>query len=128
MDNTPKYISVDTMRAGPELDALAAEMNMGWTRPEDPSHYPSTMIDPQGNHTPVPPYSRDLALAMTLIENWHGMLDMARSPTGTWCVRLLDREVIAMSYAQTLPLAICRAALKSVLPVPEVDWSDDDED
>ena len=32
MDNTPKYISVDSMPAGPELEALAAEMNMGWSK------------------------------------------------------------------------------------------------
>ncbi len=128
MDNTPKYISVDTMAAGPELDALAAEMNMGWSKPESPMHYPLMMIDPQGQSNNVPQFSRDLALAMKLIENWEGMLDMTRSPAGTWNVRLLDKQVIAMAYAQTLPLAICRAALKSVLPVPEVDWSEDDED
>ena len=128
MDNTPKYISVDTMPAGPELDALAAEWNMGWSKPENLTYYPLAMIDPRGQLNDVPPYSRDIALALTLVEDWKGMLDMARSPTGNWNVRLLDGQVIAMAYARTLPLAICRAALKSVLPVPEVDWSDDDED
>jgi Phage ABA sandwich domain len=128
LDNTPKYISVDTMAAGPELEALAAEMNMGWSKPEDLTHYPSMMIDPQGQYNSVPQYSRDMTLAMQLIEKWEGTLEMARSRTGNWHVRLIDGEVVALAYARTLPHAICRAALKSVLPVPEVEYSEDDED
>ena len=128
MDNTPKYISVDTMAAGPELEALAAEMNMGWSKPENLTHYPSMMIDPQGQCNSVPQYSRDIALAMQLIEKWDGLLEMARSPSGNWNVRLIDRELVALAYARTLPHAICRAALKAVLPVPEVEYSEGDED
>ncbi|HEX9988461.1 MAG TPA: hypothetical protein VGE45_08295 [Chloroflexia bacterium] len=128
MDNTPKYISVDTMGAGPELEALVAEMNMGWRKPDSLMYYPLMMNDPQGNCTNVPEFSRDLTVAMQLIDKWEGMLDMTRSRSGNWCVRLVDGEVVAMAYARILPLAICRAALKAVLPVPEVEYSEDDED
>ena len=128
MDNTPKYISVDTMPAGSELDALAAEMNMGWSKPENLAHYPSIMIDPQGQSNSVPQYSRDLALAIQLIEKWDGLLEIARSRSGNWNVRLIDGELVALAYARTLPHAICRAALKAVLPVPEVEYSEGDED
>ena len=128
MDNTPKYISVDTMPAEPELEALAAEMNMAWRKPEDLTHYPSMMIDPQGQCNSVPQYSRDIVLAMQLIEKWEGLLEIARSRTGNWNVRLIDGELMALVYARTLPHAICRAALKAVLPVPEVEYSEGDED
>ena len=72
--------------------------------------------------------STDIATAMTLADRWEGALDMTRSRSGNWSVRLMDGEVVAMAYSRTLPLAICRAALKAVLPVPEVEYSDDDED
>jgi hypothetical protein len=116
MDSTPVYISVDTMAAGPELDALAAEWVMGWRDGTE-----VTRLDEWHPST-------DIVVAMTLVDKWEGALDMARSQTGNWNVRLLDGEVVAMAYARTLPHAICRAALKAALPVPEVDYSDDDED
>jgi hypothetical protein len=116
VDATPTYISVDTMEAGPELDALVAEWVMGW--------HNGTAIIPVDQWHP----STDISAAMILADKWEGALDMTRARSGNWSVRLMDGEVVAMAYARTLPLAICRAALKAVLPVPEVVYSEDDED
>ena len=116
MDATPAYISVDTMEAGPALDALVEEWVMGGR-----NGTAITRVD----QWPPPP---DIAAAIILADRWEGALDMTRSRSGNWSVRLMDGEVVAMAYGRTLPLAICRAALKAVLPVPEVVYSEDDED
>ncbi len=128
MDATPIYISVDTMEAGPELDALVAEWVMGWRSSANGSKASHDTDNPTTARRDQWHPSTDIAAAMTLDDKWEGAMDMTRARSGNWSVRLMDGQVVAMAYGRTLPLAICRAALKAVLPVPEVVYSEDDED
>jgi hypothetical protein len=122
--------SIDTMPAGPELDALVAETVMGWPLFRGPSNVlPCVEHDGNGLRVYGPGAdvfcpSTSIAAAWLVVEKmaaekrWMGMYGPGKpAPKRTelvrqvWLVRFVDDELTA---ADTAPLAICRAALKSV--------------
>jgi len=86
---------IDQLKAGPELDELIVSRVMGHT---------------QGDATWVPAYSTDIAAAITTLD-----LDTQDYVSLTWTE---DGWMVDVSgcygHGDTLPLAICRAALKAV--------------
>jgi hypothetical protein len=99
------------MNAGRELDALVAEKVMG-----------ADVVVRDGrayiNGNPydrLPNYSTDIAHAWQIVErmaDWRVVIE--RVPSGEWEVMFDTRRVFENVKADTLPLAICRAALAAV--------------
>lgn len=112
--------------AGPELDAEIARRVMG---------LPNVRQAPWGDYAiysacrhndcsdPVPEYSTDIAAAWSVVE-WaqqlrdrHGLIELCYGyGSDDWCVSIwpdYERGRIE-AYGPTAPLAICRAALKSL--------------
>ena len=131
------------LEAGRELDALVAEKVMGWTwgeysppvegpskilRPPEswapsPDRAPGSEVSCPGWHFRVPQYSTDIAAAWEVVEKMvpikYGFNLAIESPPGPWG----DWEVhfynggTHLAFADTAPLAICRAALLAVMEV-----------
>ena len=98
------------MNAGRELDALVAEKVMGW---KDPSPVFGLMEDVEGNANFPPDYSTSIAAAWRVVEKWQGDITVDRRNEHfkvTFYKPSYEYEV----WAETLPLAICLAALKAV--------------
>ena len=63
---------------------------------------------------PIPFYSRNLQHAWDLLAWWWGDVDLRRQ-NGSWRVELFKPSAQWEAWADTLPLAICRAALRAAL-------------
>ena len=127
--NTP---DIDTLPAGPELDALIAEKVMGWewnirNGQCYAEHWCSNAADCWPEWSP----STDITAAWEVVEklrNWpngHYWLSLSQiaGVRGEWrsgfsyggmAVNHSPKFVVA----DTAPLAICRAALKAITPSP----------
>ncbi len=125
-------VVVDTLPAGPALDALVAERVMGFKWDESrcrvcgwPLYATLALGCVAGNCSLRPrparmadepaPYSTEIKWAWELVERLK--LVVGPTPRGGWMVQTFwDRELSQWETAETAPLAICRAALKAVKP------------
>jgi len=111
-------MNYDKMPAGPKMDALVAEQVMGCRYIADYCRWEL----PSGRWSTEPPsYSTDIAAAWEVVEHISPDLaiSVARLPDMDYSVLIYGhtRETVGFSvevYADTAPLAICRAALKAV--------------
>jgi hypothetical protein len=120
---------IDAMPAGREMDALVAEKVMGFVvmrhRDVDGQHIEhgpdEWMRGPDGEApryaymVPVDHYSTDIAAAWEVVEklkpdDWAFRVEVLDD--GDWWASF---SATAESWAGTVPLAICRAALKAAL-------------
>jgi hypothetical protein len=137
---------VDQLPAGQELDALVAEIVMEEARPlvgHDDVHleprksrggnwlcWPEYDRGDVCEWAPVP-FSTDMRAAWEVAEKMHKefwkrgivfeMGNNPHNPPRAWWVNVIfaeqyGRHETEMTYAETMPLAICRAALKAALP------------
>lgn len=103
------------------VDAEVAEKVMGWrvVQPGETDGYapgywtqkPPGEINPTGWADP-PPYSTSILYAWKVLEAWQGDCDVRRQ-NGQWRVELFKPSMQWSAWAETLPLAICRAALRA---------------
>lgn len=89
--------------AGRELDAEVAERGFGYGW--------------RAGHTP--PFSSDIAAAFQVVERmiadgWRVYIDGPRFHDREWRVMFAKDRTTTWAHAETLPLAICRAALDAV--------------
>jgi hypothetical protein len=126
------------LEAGRELDALVAEKVMGWQwfdhtgyairyfRPPNRFNYGAIAEGKEINYLEsLPHYSTDIAAAWEVAEklgNWHGFDFLVIKAAGNdlWCAGWYefygdDYETRAADEAETVPLAICRAALLAAM-------------
>jgi len=120
--NTPE--ADETMPAGRSLDALVAEKVMGWTDwwvdREGPNATMKTFGFPPGvtdTYSEPPHYSTDIADAWLVVEKLRKdgcpfLFGHNRNPHNGWFADFLLHPLV--EYADTAPLAVCRAALKAV--------------
>lgn len=125
-------MDIDTLKAGPELDRLIAERVMGWHRGKGsailtPStETPDNWYNEHGKKQ-AHVYSDDFACrvawspSMNIIAAWE-VLDVFRdfsirqsTPTKQVVLQPTSLYPGVSAEAETVPLAICRAALKAVL-------------
>ena len=127
MMNCPHWdTSVDEHEAGRCLDAWVAEDIMGKKISDS---FPGVvgMIEDRrvagvGVGKWIRPYSTDIAAAWEVVERggiWeikYVNIDALELKPGTWqtLVKFLTKDSATKAYGETVPLAICRAALKSV--------------
>ena len=116
---------IDTLSAGHEMDALVAEHIMGWERQGSGWNVNGSISwpDPEGNTTPLAwvkdfPFSSDIAAAWQVVEKL--ILDNKLFELEFYQESVDSRPRWGAafgieSYADTAPLAVCRAALKAVL-------------
>ncbi len=124
-------IEIDKLEAGPELDALVAEKLMGKTYCRcfgGRSKQPFGLICRQcGWEAGGGPYSGDIAAAMEVVAKLQEILIERHKPPSwpaariefTWQHQFSWNAFVpgyAMGSGNTLPLAICRAALQAVGP------------
>lgn len=138
-------MNIDQMPAGPEMDALVAEKVMDWKRliaafyktdgtmeGDPPKSFLKKRNLPRQKFM-IPRYSAEIESAWDVVEKtWpvvpdqkSGFLGFLQHSTGKWGVSYIysdcslmkttTGESVILSLAETLPLAICRAALKAVL-------------
>lgn len=62
----------------------------------------------------VPAYSTDIAAAFLVLAQWEGDFELRRQNGIAWKCELFKPSREWEEWAETLPLAICRAALKAV--------------
>lgn len=126
-------MNIDAMPAGRELDALVAEKVMGWTACDANEAYPRWMHGDPGDEfaeagrgrgcaplttawrVPYSRYSTDIAAAWEVVEKVRGDRDVWLqwdSETSIWGCQFFSGG--HECFADTAPLAICRAALKAV--------------
>jgi hypothetical protein len=113
--------------AGRELDALVAERVMGWQWNDYTVNYGNDdyrtvrgLFDVKGSfdsHDRFPEYSTDIAAAWRVVEklkpDWAIRIEVR--PSGVYCdiISLTERRVEKVTES-SVPLAICRAALRAV--------------
>lgn len=121
-----------------KIDAEVAERVMGWTRhAEKPDRTDNRQIDGvlycppdypgilHGGLNVIPHYSTDISDAWLVVEKLYGQYDLAictaiisdSEQERQWHVVLEEKDTdhdIAIVYAPTAPLALCRAALKAL--------------
>lgn len=114
-------IEVDTLPAGREMDALIEEYVMH-------EHYCNCPpVEDCAVHSWASPWSTDIYYAWQVVEKLPRTFwpEVRRMDNGTWCCEIVGRgdtpvqvspEPLALCFADTAPLAICRAALKAVSP------------
>ena len=85
------------MEAGREMDAMIAERVMGWIK---------------RRQTDIPHYSTDIAAAFAVVEEMD--CGFIQWDVGIFEVELTKECITGFATADTLPLAICRAALKAI--------------
>ncbi len=106
------------LQPGPELDALISEkvMDLSVVRPsEDPETWYIEVIE--GNEQPVPKYSKFIAWAWEVVEQFNTFEIGKRGPSLSEIYCSLTRyepEQFGVSSGTTVPHAICLAALKAV--------------
>jgi hypothetical protein len=121
--------------AGPALDRLIAEQVLRLTVTERQVHPAYYEVEWQvcdgddllydGEHEtwtfagdrPLRPYSTDIAAAMTLLDTWQDY-DIQRR-NGWFTVELYEPSREYRVHAESLPLAIVRAALNAAAMAPE---------
>ena len=120
-----KFMDTDKLEAGPELDALVAEKVMGWTVGLGifRDQY-GTIRNSQSTFEQYEPSIRwqpstDIRDAWEVVEKMRGnhTFFIESYPVGeTWWAQFTPLNVDEEYHggASTVPLAICRAALKSV--------------
>lgn len=118
--------NIEGMAAGRELDALVAARVMKWTdigpaAPEMQEHGEDLWGRPHGGATAqanVPPYSTDIAAAWQVLTELEGIYDFAWSLSndepGYTFRAYTDSLGQFVDKAETVPLAICRCALKAM--------------
>lgn len=111
---------VSGLVAGRELDALIAERIMGWVRGRRYGNGNGDWIidGKEGRRTweTTPRYSSDSAAAMQVFQRLREMdfiVVLETAINGQWCVTVENWE----EAADTIPLAICRAALQATATV-----------
>jgi hypothetical protein len=113
---------IDAMPAGREMDALVAERVMGWVRHPDSMYRHWCERQPDGTlrfldqceplHTVRPWHpSTDIAAAWEVVEKLVSEQGLHLWWHNVW---LVDFALSGAQRAETAPLAICRAALKTV--------------
>jgi hypothetical protein len=134
-------MNIDTLEAGRELDALVAEKVMGWTWPDDrcpicgwsfsdtaaegcvPGDCSQRPIPTVPESEDYPHYSTDITAAWEVVEKMLGQLPQQDihfqhlEYTGWGVGTCFNKEEGGWDewmYGETLPIAICRAALKAV--------------
>jgi hypothetical protein len=124
---------IDAMPAGREMDALVAERVMGWVRHPDSMYRHWCERQPDGTlrfldqceplHTVRPWHpSTDIAAAWEVVEKlrgesfpWEFSLGWRHiEPFVSFGRTANQKDEIGFSHGETAPLAICRAALKTV--------------
>lgn len=115
-------MNIDAIPAGRELDAMVAEKVMGWRAVGGHKGVPS---DPQCTvHVEVPRYSTLISCAWEVVEKLQETsilehLEQRDGDEGKYVVQFCAKPNEAWwhehAYADTAPLAICRAALKACL-------------
>jgi hypothetical protein len=121
---------IDQLEAGPELDALIAEKVMGWTGVEKSNNVgwelqgyppnPKKLHRAGGAHL-VPDYSTEIPAAWLVVEKLGFLFTIGRQTNGYIVViysnnpNLTQTDGCGIGGAKTAPLAICRAALKTVM-------------
>jgi hypothetical protein len=123
MNLTPGQI--DALEAGRKLDVLVAEHVMGWKQGRRYGNGNGEWIFPEGpaphfrnDWEGTPRYSTDIAAAFTILERWFkaGLgagVDMD-GHSGIWCTISTSDGVKHHAFGDTVPHAICLAALKAV--------------
>lgn len=122
-------IDVDTLEER-ELDALVAERVMGWSkvRHNDVAWYGQAPGD-KWSTTDIPNYSTDIAAAVEVMKAMHdkgywshcgysGKPEYWPSVNGIklWWATFHGHNNEATEWADTMPLAICKAALATLKP------------
>jgi len=121
--------NIDTLPAGRELDALVAERVMGWSNisrgadGDDAYGWNASLsghVPPHGR-IQIPKYSTNIAAAWEVVEKrlstdghfafWPSVAGFSVAYHG---IRTWDSEPVWEVWAETAPLAICRAALRAV--------------
>ncbi len=117
---------VDNAPAGPELNRFIAERVMEWTWVTGSDvtmtlpFWSTADVDRDATWSP----STNIAHAWEVVEKrWPGEFGLMRNPAGQWVAGRLgctDNGVLYIDdgdagYADTAPLAICRAAAKAVI-------------
>jgi len=105
----------DDLAVGPELDVEVAEKVMGWEQDAPGSIWwrvGQRLIE-------VPPFSTDISAAWQVVEHMRrrGRFVQITCPVGDEIAVDIEGprgETLESSWAETAPLAICRAALKAV--------------
>lgn len=127
-------MNIDNMQAGRELDALVAVKVMGWQKAEfngscmvapplsDPRIHWAAEWDEYGCPHWMPRYSIDLVAAWEIIENSRDF-DLTREDdfyitkhgkNYRYYAEIYTKSDMGAAHGNTMPLAICRAALKAV--------------
>jgi hypothetical protein len=114
-------VGVSELKAGPELDALIAEKVMGWKvkhfltiniyEAYDEEENPVILgkeFSPSGN----------IGDAWQVVErlNWDVKVTKYYDLKPKYQVHIFTYDGVIMEFAETVPLAICKAALRAVKP------------
>lgn len=116
-------MDIDKLEAGKELDGLIASRIFGWIY-NAPGIKGIGWSTPQGKmYGQCPRYSVDISAAWEVVEKISGTLGQNRSSImdahwndahGNFHFEFWGERKIYNGQGETLPLAICRAALKAV--------------
>lgn len=107
-------LDIDNLPAGRELDALISERVMGLKTLPHPfvdGELALWSMDDDG-YEELPHYSTDIATAFTLLVKFG--LTLAPYGEGESIKQWHAADGRVLSFADTAPLAICRAALKAI--------------
>lgn len=102
-------MSIDSMPAGREMDALVAEKVMGWRLDDD--GFWTLIADPMCQASKPKAYSSDIALAWEVVEKMGRPCNLTFHHDGRWAMQFGGS---GSGLGDTAPLAISRAALKAV--------------
>lgn len=116
----PKYLSIEEMPAGRDMDVKVAEAVFGWKVVVEKSH--TGFFNKQGLFQAVPRYSTEMAAAWEVVEHLRKQgcdFDFFASSTRVnpdhWADAVfLTQTTEFLTRAKTAELAICRSALKTV--------------
>jgi hypothetical protein len=106
------------LAAGRALDAAIAERVFGGARAQAQWYRRPARTPPPPDGAPRyagPAFSTELAAAVRVFDRWEGDVAVRRQG-GLWRVELLRPPERFDAWADTLPLAICAAALKALAP------------
>ncbi len=104
------------LEPGRELDALVAEKVMGYGSKTNCRRTGQRWVCQCGTCDPIEAYSTDIAAAFMVVEKipYHLKLTEYNPDDGPqWTARFQNNGVPAQAEADTIPLAICLAALKA---------------
>jgi len=125
-------MKIDDMPAGREMDALIAEKIFGKVKCQAKCHNPGVRAWLDGRYCYALPgspqdgaelllYSHDISAAWEVVEKMGMIMDLFYRPDvipkwagNKWYCKFECHDRQGYSSAETLPLAICRAALKTI--------------